>query len=118
MLLRIADTTLKLYENIAGAKLRIALRHGKELTAQGIHLLLGIVHLLDAHAAAQFDDLCEQLAFMRHIALGGVQHFGKHIVALGQRHLYAGESLLHANLLFLEFIDRSDTPDDDCQNHN
>ena len=113
MLLRIADTTLKLYENIAGAKLRIALRHGKELTAQGIHLLLGIVHLLDAHAAAQFDDLCEQLAFMRHIALGDIQHFDQLIVALGQRHLYAGEALLHTNLFFLEVIDRSDAPECD-----
>ena len=118
MLLRIADTTLKLYENIAGAKLRIALRHGKELTAQGIHLLLGIVHLLDAHGAAQFDDLCEQLAFMRHIALGGVQHFGQHIIALCQRNLDAGEALLHTDLFFLEVIDRSDAPEHDGQNCN
>ena len=113
MLLRIADTTLKLYENIAGVKLRIALRHGKELTAQGIHLLLGIVHLLDAHGAAQFDDLCEQLAFMRHIALGGVQHFGKHIVALGQRHLHSGKALLHTDFLFPKVIDCSDAPEGD-----
>ena len=61
----------------------------------------------------QLDDLCEQLAFMRHIALGDIQHFDQLIVALGQRHLYAGDALLHTNLFFLEVIDRSDAPECD-----
>ena len=86
MLFRIADTTLKLYENIAGAKLRIALRHGKELTAQGIHLLLGIVHLLDAHAAALeavfpflgLRELFEQLRFAQLYNLGRRQFIFLH----------------------------------------
>ena len=50
---------------------------------------------------------------MRHIALGGVQHFGEHIEVLGQRCLYAGDALLHTNLFFLEVIDRSDAPECD-----
>ena len=110
MLFRVADSPLKLYKTIAGAKLRIVLCHGKESSAQGVHQLLGIVHLRTAHAAAQLDDLCEQLAFMRHIALGDIQHFDQLIVALGQRYLYAGDALLHTNLFFLEVIDRCDAP--------
>ena len=113
MLFRVADAPLKLNENIAGAQLRIVLCHGKKLSAQDVHLPLGIIHLRNAHAAAQLDDLCEQLTFMTHIALGGVQHFGQHIIALGQRNLDAGEALLHTDLFFLEVIDRSDAPECD-----
>ena len=110
MLFCIADPALKLYEYIAGAKLRIVLCHGKQFSAQDVHLLLGIVHLRNAHAMTKLDDLCEQLAFMRHIALGDIQHFDQLIVALGQRYLYAGDALLHTNLFFLEVIDRCDAP--------
>ena len=55
---------------------------------------------------------------MRHVAFGGVQHFGEHIVALGQRHLHAGKSLLYANFLFLEAINRVDTPDGNDQSYD
>ena len=55
---------------------------------------------------------------MRHIALGGVQHFGKHIVALGKCYFYAGESLLHTDFFFIEVIERSNAPEDNGHDYN